>query len=195
MKILTTLALSLLVLTGSAGAQSEKSKALILIDIQDFYFPGGNVELVGAVEAAEVASKVLNRFRENGYLIVHVKHQVKSGGDIYKVVSALDDEKVIVKSDVNAFKNTTLKNFLDKKNVGELLIIGMQTHMCLEAAVRAAADYGYKVTVVDEACATRDLKFNEKIIPAEQVHYSTLSTLKSYAEVISFEDFEKKFLN
>ncbi|WP_430815236.1 cysteine hydrolase family protein [Carboxylicivirga sp. RSCT41] len=178
-----------------AGAQSEESKALLLIDIQDFYFPGGNAELVGALEAAEVASKVLQCFRDNGDLVVHVAHQVKSGGDIHRAVEARDSEKVFVKSDVNAFKNTGLKEFLDKNNINELVIIGMQTHMCLEAAVRAAADYGYKVSVVNEACATRDLKFDEKIISAEQVHYSTLSTLRSYAEVLSYEDFEKKFLN
>ncbi|MBK3518506.1 cysteine hydrolase family protein [Carboxylicivirga marina] len=175
--------------------KAQNSKGLLLIDIQEFYFPGGAVELVGAEQASAKAASILDYFRENDLLVIHVVHKVKSGGEIHHLLKPLDSEKVITKTDVNAFNGTDLKECIDKAGIEELVIIGMQTHMCLEAAVRAAADLGYKVTVVDSACATRDLEYDGVVIPALQVHASTLSTLKSYAEIISFEVFREKFLN
>jgi nicotinamidase-related amidase len=61
--------------------------------------------------------------------------------------------------------------------------------MCLEAAVRAAFDLGYSCLVAADACATRALQYEEHIIPAKNVHYSTLKTLQSsYARILSTED-------
>jgi nicotinamidase-related amidase len=61
-----------------------------------------------------------------------------------------------------------------------------------EAAIRAGHDYGFECIVVHDACATRALKFKNKTISAEDVHYSTLSTLSSYAKVINTETFLKE---
>lgn len=176
-------------------AQDDNKTALLLVDIQDFYFPGGSVELVEAEQAALKAAQVLNLFRQNQLIIVHIKHKAKVGHEINELVKPNASEKIFEKEEVNAFKGTDLKAYLENNQVKHLVICGMQTHMCLEAAARAAADYGFQVTVISNACATRDLQYNGLIIPALQVHCSTLVTLKSYAEVISFEVFEKKFLN
>lgn len=178
----------------SVSAQESKC-ALVLIDIQDFYFSGGNVELVDVQEVGLIAAKVLQVCRDTNMLIVHVKHKVESEGDINIAVEPLDDEKVIEKEHVNAFKETELDAFLKNNSVKELIIIGMQTHLCLEAAVRQACDIGYKVTVVEDACTTRDVEFNDHIINAKDVHDSTLATLRSYCDVIRCKVFEKKFLN
>jgi len=64
--------------------------------------------------------------------------------------------------------------------------------MCLEAATSAADDYGFGCTVIHVACATRDFKFKGQIVKAEDVHASTLNTLRSYAKVISLEDYLDK---
>ena len=63
----------------------------------------------------------------------------------------------------------------------------MQTHMCLEAATRAAHDLGYRCTVIEDA--TRDLKFNEVTVKAKDVHYSTLAALVSYAKILNLKEF------
>jgi len=69
------------------------------------------------------------------------------------------------------------------------MLCGMQTHMCLEAATRAAHDLGYQCTVIQDACATRDLTFNGVTMKAKDVHYSTLATLKSYAKILTLQEF------
>jgi nicotinamidase-related amidase len=175
----------------SAYSHKLDSTALVLIDIQDFYFPGGAAELVEAGKAAKQAKIILKYFRENDGLVVHVKHEVKSGGDIHKFVTPVEGEKVIVKNEVSCFNGTHLHELLKMNGIKNLVLAGMQTHMCLEGGTRAAYDLGYRCTVIADACATRDLKFGEKTVMAEDVHASTLATLKSYAQVINVAEFLK----
>lgn len=185
----TFLILSLLAISFFANAQKLDSTALILIDIQNFYFPGGAAELVEPEKAAEQAKIMLNYFRENKGLVVHVKHDFSPGGEIHQLVKPLDNEKVFTKKEVNAFLNTGLNETLKQNHIKYLVLSGMQTHMCLEAATRAAHDFGYNCTVVEDACATRDLKFGEVTIKAKDVHYSTLATLKSYAKIVTLKEY------
>lgn len=170
-------------------AQSTSKTALLLIDIQDFYFPGGNSALVEPGAAAEKAALLLADFRMKNQLVVHVRHDYEPGGDIHRLVKPLDGEKVITKKEVNSFKDTDLLAYLRENNIDTLVLAGMQTHMCLEGGVRAAHDFGFVCLVVQDACATKDLKFDDQIIPAKQVHYSTLSTLRSYAKIVDLETY------
>jgi len=172
-------------------AQNLDSTALMIIDIQDFYFPGGAAELVEPEKAAENAKILLHYFRENGGLVVHVKHDFSPGGEINKLVQPLDREKVFTKKEVNAFLNTGLDEYLKQNHIKNIILCGMQTHMCLEGGTRAAHDLGYNCTVVEDACATRNLKFGDVTVSAKDVHYSTLATLKSYAKVLSLNDYLK----
>lgn len=185
----TFLILSLILISVFSNAQKRDSTALIIIDIQNFYFPGGAMELVEPEKAAEKAKILLNFFRENKGLVVHVKHDFSPGGEIHQLVKPFDNEKVFTKKEVNAFLNTGLNDYLKQNNIKYVTLCGMQTHMCLEAATRAAHDYGYNCTVVEDACATRDLKFGEVTVKAKDVHYSTLATLKSYGKVVNLKVF------
>ena len=106
--------------------------------------------------------------------------------DIHPYVKPAGDEPVISKDEVNAFLETNLLELIQADTVEQLVICGMQTHMCLEAAVRAAHDLGFSCLVASDACATRALQFEEHIITARSIHYSTLNTLQgSYARVLT----------
>jgi len=176
--------------TGSATA-------LLVIDIQEFYFEGGRLALVGPIPASEQARKLLDRFRAKKWPVIHVQHLPKeqakpspdSGDPQYRIhanVLPLPGETVIGKHYANSFRDTGLLGVLRKAGVGKLVICGMQTHMCVEAATRAAADLGFEVTVVHDACATRALSFNGAEVPAAQVHAAVLAALSgSYAKVVS----------
>jgi len=85
-----------------------------------------------------------------------------------------------------------LKEYIDGLAIDTLVICGMQTQMCVEAAVRAAHDYGYGVILIRDACATRNLRFGDREISAADVHTSTLATLKSYGTVLSVAEWIKK---
>ena len=169
---------------------TEKT-ALILIDIQNFYFPGGKSELVEPEKASIKAAVILGKFREKEMLVVHVRHNIEPGGEIHKNVKPEDGEQVFTKDEVNAFNGTQLNQYLDKNEIEQLVLVGMQTHMCLEGTTRAAYDLGYQCIVVGDACATKDLNYNKLVVTAIDVHNSTLKTLESYAKVLSTDTYLK----
>jgi len=166
--------------------------ALLIIDIQDFYFPGGKSALVEPEKAAENAYLLLNNFRSLNQTVIHFRHNAESGSTINKLVTPIQGEKVISKDEINCFIKTDLLDYLKQKNITNLVICGMQTHMCVEAATRAASDLGFSCTLVHDACATKDLSFGEKKISAADVHASTLATLKNYATIVSTAEYLKK---
>ena len=175
----------------NVSSQTGK-KALLIIDIQDFYFPGGKSALIEPEKAAANAALLLDNFRKSKMPVIHVRHNSEPGGKINDLVKPLPSEKIISKDAVNCFVKTDLLDFLKTNKIDTLVICGMQTHMCVEAATRAASDYGFKCILIHDACATKDLKFGDKVIKSEDVHYSTLSTLKNYSLVESTNEYLKK---
>ena len=179
-----------LVLAPAASAAhpwlDDPTAALLVIDIQQFYYPGGALPLVNPEAAGRNAGRLLAAFREHGRAVVHVGHKAKSGIEFHPDVAPRAGEKVFMKSEVNAFLGTGLLDHLRQVGVTKLVICGMQTHMCVEAATRAASDYGFKCIVVGDACATRDLSYGGVTAPAAMVHAATLSTLdQTYAQVVN----------
>lgn len=177
------------VLLGSGSPLLGQKTALLLIDIQDFYFPGGRMQLEDPEQAGMNAGLVLEQFRNKAYPVYHVRHNFEPGGSIHQYVKPVEGEMIFSKDQVNAFLDTGLLEALRADSVEALVLCGMQTHMCLEAAVRAGHDFGFDVTVVQDACATRALQYEELIIPAKSVHYSTIKTIEgSYAKVVNTEE-------
>ena len=82
--------------------------------------------------------------------------------------------------------------YLKSNKIKRLVIVGMMTHMCVEAATRAAKDFDFECIVIADGCATRDLKYGDTVIKAEDVHLSTLSSLNgAYAKIMTTEEFLK----
>jgi len=196
MKKFLFLVLTILIFQYSVCSQPKTDSiktALLIIDIQNFYFPGDGPGLVGAIPASLNAKEILQIFRDKKQLVVHVRHKSNKGFEIHKNVEPAPGEKVITKTEVNSFQGTDLLAYLRTNRINRLVIIGMQTQMCLEGAVRAAYDFGFECIVVQDACATRDLKFGDKIVKAEDVQTSTLATFVDggYAKVIDLKDFKE----
>lgn len=175
-------------------------QALIVIDIQNDYFENGTLPLINPIEASINASKVLEYFRVNNLTIAHIQHVNPAdapfmafgtkGVEIHENVKPIEGEKVFQKSYPNSFRETGLLDYLKEKEVIEVTIIGMMTHMCVDATTRAAFDFGYKCTVIGDACASRDLELNGKTVKADDVHHAFLSALQFfYAEIKSTEEF------
>ena len=172
--------------------------ALLLIDIQNDYFPGGRMALEGTLAASKIAYDLLQCFREHEQYHVHIQHVSTEedatffipgdkGCDIHESVAHFEGEPLVVKHHPNAFLETNLLRMLQGEGVERVVITGMMTHMCVDATARAAADLGFKVIVVQDACATRDLTFGKTHVPAGHVHYAFLAALRSYGEVLPGE--------
>lgn len=173
------------------------STGLLLIDIQNDYFIGGKMELQGSSEAARVAERLLAFFRRQQWPITHIQHlAVRSGAtffipetpgvEIYPVVKPLPGEMVIQKHYPNSFRETILLAHLQQVGIQRLVVAGMMTHMCVDATVRAAADYGFDCRIVQDACATRSLELGKYRVSASDVHVAFLAALNgTYGRVMT----------
>jgi nicotinamidase-related amidase len=111
------------------------------------------------------------------------------GAEIIPVVAPADGELVITKNYPNSFRETKLKQALDAEGIQDVVVVGAMSHMCIDATSRAAADLGYSTTIVEDACATRDLEFNGKTVPAAQVHAAYMSALAfAYGKVVTTDE-------
>jgi nicotinamidase-related amidase len=197
MKKSASLFLVLLIFLCSANSQPKENNsiktALLIVDIQNFYFPGDGPGLTGAETASANAKEILEIFREKAQLVVHVRHKSNKGFEIHKNVAPIASEKVITKEEVNSFQGTDLLEYLKSNNISRLVIIGMQTQMCVEAAIRAAHDFGFECIVIHDACATRDVRFMDQTVKAEEVQTCILATITDggYGKVIDLKSFKE----
>jgi nicotinamidase-related amidase len=177
-------------------SDAARHSALVLIDLQNDYFPGGRFELHEASAAVAKAGQVLAAFRARGWPVIHVRHEADrpgatfflpgtDGAAIHPAVAPAPGETVVLKHFPNSFRETDLQERLEALGVRHLVVAGMMTNLCVDATVRAAFDLAYDVTVLGDACAARELTFEGEAIPAPQVHGAFLAALGMvYAKVV-----------
>jgi nicotinamidase-related amidase len=175
------------------------SQVLIIIDIQNIYFTEGAYKLYHPEVTAQKASEVLGFFRRTKQPVIHIKHLFNTSGyqedkawlnDFYSLVKPVENEAVIEKRFPNSFLETSLQEELEKLGAKDLVIVGMMTHMCVDTTVRMAQNYGYKVTVIDDACTTKSLTYENEAIPADTVHKVFIASLNGkFAQIEKTDSF------
>ena len=180
--------------------------ALLVIDLQRDYFPGGKFELPGIERAVERAAVLATLFRTNGMPVIHIRHfeldpavgfllEGTPGAEIDPRVAPQGEDMLITKNYPNAFRDTTLARILHVLGAKELFFCGAMSNLCIDSTVRAAFDMGYRCTVVEDACAACDLEFAGNVIPAEQVHGAFMAALASaYGEVVDLRTFSDRLV-
>ena len=170
--------------------------ALLIIDVQNDYFEGGTMSLVGTDKASENIKSLLQKFRTAHQPVVYIQHIATKpdatffvpntiGAEIHANVKPLDGEKVIIKHYPNSFRETDLLDHLKSLDITNMVICGMMTHMCIDATTRAAKDLGFNCTLIADACATKDLEINGTMVTAENVHNSFLAALNYFYSTVA----------
>jgi nicotinamidase-related amidase len=75
-------------------------------------------------------------------------------GQVIAELAPLPDEIVLPKTSSGVFNSTNIDYVLRNLGVRFLIVAGIVTDQCVDMAVRDAADRGYMVTLVQDACAT-----------------------------------------
>ena len=171
-----------------------RNATLLLIDLQNEYLEGP-IALPGAEPAIAEAARLLEAARTAGAPVIHVAHKGRAGslfdreaerGQIVAALTPGDGEAVIEKGLPNAVAGTTLDTALRGTGRDDVVIAGFMTHMCVSSTARAALDAGYRVTVVDAACATRALPDGHGgTVEAETLHHVSLVALSDRFAVIA----------
>ncbi len=171
--------------------------ALVLVDIQNDYFEGGDWPVARMDEVAANSALLLEDARTRGRTVIHIRHEIESdqapffkagsaGAQIHSSVKPRTGEPVIVKHRPNSFHGTSLQADLEAAGISDVIICGAMSQMCIDATARAAADFGYVVTVVEDACGAKEQSFNGIHVPAEQVHAAIMAPLAmTYANVVA----------
>lgn len=162
--------------------------ALVIIDVQNDYFPNGKKELTGSVEAVKNIRSVIDCCRSQKYGIIYIQHIASKpnapffidgtdGIEIHESIRPQETDTIIIKHFPNSFRETSLKEYLEENRITHLVFTGMMTHMCVDTTVRAAFDLGYTNTLIADCCATLDLTYNSETIKAKEVQKSFLAAL------------------
>lgn len=176
------------------------TQALLIVDIQNDYFPGGAMALEGSEQAGDRAGRLLQAFRQAGQTVLHVQHVSTRPGasfflpdthgvKIHDSVAPQAGELVLQKHSPNSFRDTPLLEHLRQQGITELVIAGMMTQMCIDSTTRAAADLGFRCALAHDACATRGLSFGGATVAAKDVQTAFLAALNGlFASVQSVDD-------
>ena len=174
-------------LTGRGHAPASLAQAtLLIIDAQEEY-RSGVLQLPGLNAALEEIAQLLARARAIGASIIHVKHLGIPGGLLdprgprgahLPEAAPLPGEVIVQKRLPNAFAGTDLHDRLQAMGHLDVIVCGFMSHSSVSSTVRACKDYGYRCTVVDAACATRDLPTPEgDVIDARDMHRAEMAAL------------------
>lgn len=166
-------------------------KALLIIDMQN--------ELIwnkpfAAKEVVENIKKLISKCREKEIEIIYIQHEEEVGSpyergtDTWKIYNEIEPntlDKIISKNYNSAFKETELKEYLDKKGMKELIITGMQTEYCFDTTIKVAFEFGYKIVIPEMTNTT----FDNSILTGEELytHYNFNIFKNRFAQVIDLD--------
>jgi nicotinamidase-related amidase len=179
--------------------------ALLLLEIQNDYFPEGRIPLEGSLKASGKAQNILQAFRERKQPIIHLQQistnpdasyflPCTEGAEFYSSVQPLKSETIIKKHYPNSFKDTHLLNHLNRNKISHLVICGMMTHSTIDATVREAYDLGFTCSIIHDACTAHHLAFEQTPISAQDVHHAFLAALSDHqASLFSTEEYLQIF--
>jgi nicotinamidase-related amidase len=133
-------------------------------------------------------ARLQNAWRKSGRPIIHVQHLSteprsplrpgQPGVEIKDEVRPLPGEPVVQKSVSSAFIGTTLEADLRRRGITTLVVVGMQTNMCVSTTARMAGNLGFTTYVVSDATATFDNTGpNGKRYASELIHDIALADL------------------
>lgn len=165
--------------------------ALLIVDVQKDYFPGGQLPLVHPEVTAKNIRHLLDYFRQTDKMVVHVQHITTRpnvsyllagtpGIEIYDDVKPDADEPIITKDTPNAFHNTNLLKLLHEAEITDIVITGMMTQTCVDSTTRAAKDFGFTCIVPSDATTTRNFTIEDEDLPADTVRRAFLAGLSIY---------------
>ncbi len=149
--------------------------ALLLIDIQNDYYPGGKYELFESDKASFKAKELLEEFRKKNLLVIHVRHESIQqdagfflpntfGADIHSNVAPQEGETVITKHQISSFVDTGLESKLRNRKVENLVICGMQTNWCVQATTLDALNNGFRVMVIEDAVTAKNIDLHREAL-------------------------------
>jgi nicotinamidase-related amidase len=152
--------------------------ALIVIDAQKEYAPGGGLEVTDIESSLERVKELVSAARSSGdTLVIFVRHVSRkhddstfnaatSGVEFIDGIAPEEGDPVITKQFPNAFTETSLDRLLRDEHVRKVVVCGYTSLLCCDSTAREASERGYEVLFVDDAIG----EFPVGDLTAEEIH-------------------------
>ena len=154
------------------------AQALIVIDIQEGLVKENPFDTKNFIINTKA---IIQHFRDQNIEVIFIRHSEDEGllamgsdnWQVYHELKPQENEKIFNKYYKSIFKDTELKEYLNRKNIIDLTFVGMQVEFCIDTSVKVGFEYGYKITIVEDAISTFD-----------NIHLSADQILSFYKEKI-----------
>jgi nicotinamidase-related amidase len=173
-------------------------RALIVIDVQKEYFPGGAWALPAAERTLPAIARLIERARSRGEAVVFIQHVTPPGSPVFaegtpgmEFAAGLDvrpGDPLFRKRHPSSFQDTGLAQWLAEQNVGELDVCGYMTQMCCDTTTREGYARGFAMRLFSDATAARELTVEGVKLPHETVHLVSLGALSRFAKILKHSE-------
>ena len=146
------------------------AQALIVIDIQEGLVKENPFDTKNFIINTKA---IIQHFRDQNIEVIFIRHSEDEGllamgsdnWQVYHELKPQENEKIFNKYYNSIFKDTELKEYLNRKNITNLTFVGMQVEFCIDTSVKVGFEYGYKITIVEDAIST----FDNEHLPADKI--------------------------
>jgi nicotinamidase-related amidase len=170
-------------------------QALIVIDIQNDYFPTGNFPLWNADKTLTHIELAIAHAINNKVDIIHVQHianpdngispffnEGSEGVKIHpRIVAAAPDAPIVIKRYADSFHKTNLDEILQAKGIQALFICGMMTQNCVTHTAISKAAEKYQVNILADCCTTVDEMIHGIALSAVATRVALKQSLEVFA--------------
>lgn len=144
------------------------SKALLVIDLQNDYFPEGQFPLWNTESTLLNIERAIEKAKLQNVPVIIIQHIANSdlgiapffnkgtkGADVYpRILAAAPDAPIVVKEFADSFVETQLEETLSQLEVTELLVCGMMTQNCVTHTAISKSAEKYEVSILADCCTT-----------------------------------------
>lgn len=168
---------------------TDTKKALIVIDIQNDYFPDGNFPLWNTDKTLNNILSAIKSAQNKDIPIILIQHvssdphaqffaKGSKGVKLHPLIlERTPNAKIVIKNYADAFYQTELEKVLSEYDVNELLITGMMTQNCVTHTALSKSAEKYKIKILQDCTTTVN----------EAIHYIALDAISTRIELANFD--------
>ena len=169
-----------------------KDTILLVVDVQTALIEEHPYNELNVIKNIK---QLIKATRQRGIEVVYVRHDDGVGGDlehntmgwqIYPEIGPENGEMIFDKQYCSSFLKTGLKEYLDRKEIKNIILVGLQTEYRIDTTCKSAFEHGFKIFIPMETNTT----FDNTYLSGEKLYeyYNYAIWDKRFAQLISIED-------
>ena len=169
-------------------------KALLVIDLQNDYYPEGKFPLWNTEKTLNNTKIAITKANAKNIPVIHIQHiadptkgiapffnELSEGAEIHPLIMAVaPNAEIAIKNFADSFEKTMLEEILQKKGIDELLICGMMTQNCVTHTAISKAAEKYKVSIIADCCTTVD----------KMIHNIALNAISTRVQLVTINEIQ-----